>query len=84
MLRFICTLGVAVIAVSGCSAHVSGPGPDLQAVVLGAGDGTLPAEGKVWVCHQNRWQEVGQPAGAAHQRHGDAVSEGARVGGGQC
>ena len=34
----------------------------------------VEVEARMWVCHQDRWQEVGAPAADGHRRHGDRVS----------
>lgn len=72
---------IVVFATAGCSAAA---GVDVQTSTVVPLESQAAREGKVWVCHRGRWQEVGEPAAAAHSRHGDEVSQGRRSRGTSC
>ncbi|MDX1494543.1 MAG: hypothetical protein R3253_10815 [Longimicrobiales bacterium] len=79
MMRRTLFCALAGLTLAACSARA---GVEVQpSVVAGAGgsDGD-----KIWVCHRGTWQEVGAPAGSAHERHGDRISEAPRRAGGSC
>lgn len=78
MFRRMLFCAVAGLAMAACSARA---GVEVRPAIVAGGDGD---DGKIWVCHRGRWQEVGAPAGAAHERHGDRISESPRRAGRGC
>jgi len=81
MLRRSLTVASIALALAGCSARA---GVDIQASTVVPLESRAADEGKIWVCHRGRWQEVGEPAAAGHSRHGDALSEARRSSGSSC
>lgn len=78
MLERYALCALAGLALTACSARA---GVEVQPTVVASSNAE---DGKIWVCHRGSWQEVGAPAGAAHQRHGDQLSESPRRRGGSC
>lgn len=78
MLERYALCALAGLALTACSARA---GVEVQPAVVASGN---TEGGKIWVCHRGSWQEVGAPAGPAHQRHGDRVSESPRAHGERC